>query len=103
MGAAGAKKAVFCASPVAVDRPFDSGIITWKASWSVDGARMPSIAVQRWFAERAVTLEEVENAHRFVHGSGPGARAATQKINQDYAVLLSAQLTALPEESLEPI
>jgi hypothetical protein len=52
---------------------------------------MPSLAVQRWFAERAFTLEVVESAHRSVRGSGPGARAATQQINQAYAVLLSAQ------------
>jgi hypothetical protein len=52
---------------------------------------MPSLAVQRWFAERAVTQEVVESAHRSVRGSGSGARAATQQINQAYAVLLSAQ------------
>jgi hypothetical protein len=52
---------------------------------------MPSSSLQRWFAERAASLADIENAHRSVRGSGPGARAATQQINQAYAVLLSAQ------------
>jgi len=52
---------------------------------------MPSLSLHRWFAERAGTLKDVERAHRSVRGSGPGARAATQQINQAYAVLLSAQ------------
>jgi len=52
---------------------------------------MPSLSLQKWFAERAVALDDLENAHRSVRGSGPGARAATQQINQAYAVLLSAQ------------
>jgi len=55
---------------------------------------MPSSSLQKWFAERAATLTDVENAHRSVRGSGPGARAATQQINQAYAVLLSAQFQA---------
>ena len=33
----------------------------------------------------------MENAHRSVRGSGPGARAAAQQINQAYTMLLSAQ------------
>jgi hypothetical protein len=36
-------------------------------------------------------LADIENAHRAVRGSGAGARAAAQQINQAYAVLLSAQ------------
>jgi hypothetical protein len=52
---------------------------------------MPSSSLQRWFAERAASLVDIENAHRSVHGSGPGARAAAQQINQAYAVHLSAQ------------
>ena len=52
---------------------------------------MPSSSLQRWFAERAAALADVENAHRSVRGSGPGARAASQQINQAYAVLLTAQ------------
>jgi hypothetical protein len=52
---------------------------------------VPSLSLQKWFAERAGTLHDLESAHRSVRGSGPGARAATQQINQAYAVLLSAQ------------
>jgi hypothetical protein len=52
---------------------------------------MPSSSLHRWFAERATTLADIENAHRSVRGFGPGARAAAQQINQAYAVLLSAQ------------
>jgi hypothetical protein len=51
---------------------------------------MPSNSLQVWFAERAATLDDVENAHRAVRGSGPGARAAALQINQAYAMLLSA-------------
>jgi hypothetical protein len=52
---------------------------------------MPSSSLQQWFAERAATLADVENAHRSVRGSGAGARAAAQQINQAYTMLLSAQ------------
>ncbi len=52
---------------------------------------MPSSSLQRWFTQRTGTLADVENAHRSVRGSGSGARAAAQQINQAYAVLLSAQ------------
>jgi hypothetical protein len=52
---------------------------------------MPSLSLQRWFAERAVALDNIESAHRSVRGSGPGARAATLQINQAYTVLLSGQ------------
>ncbi len=52
---------------------------------------MPSLSLQRWLAERAVALDDIASAHRSVRGSGPGARAATQQINQAYAVLLAAQ------------
>ena len=52
---------------------------------------MPSSSLQRWVTERAGTLADVESAHRSVRGSGAGARAAAQQINQAYAVLLSAQ------------
>jgi len=52
---------------------------------------VPSSSQQRWFAERAAALADIENAHRAVHGSGPGAWAAAQQINQAYAVQLSAQ------------
>ncbi len=59
---------------------------------------MPSNALQRWLVERTAVLDEVERAHRFVHGSGPGVRDAMQQINQAYAVLLSAQFQAFCRE-----
>src|SRR5262249_44984004 len=52
---------------------------------------MPSLSLQRWFAERALALDDIEGAHRSVRGAGPGARAATQQINQAYTLLLSGQ------------
>src|SRR5947209_2650450 len=55
---------------------------------------MPSLSLHTWFTERASTLKVIERAHGSVRGSGPGARAATQQINQAYAVLLSAQFQA---------
>src|SRR5262245_60140790 len=57
----------------------------------VGGARMPSSSLQHWFSERAAALADLENAHRSVRGSGPGARAAAQQINQAYTMQLSAQ------------
>src|SRR5947209_3866120 len=53
---------------------------------------MPSLSLEKWLAERGIALDDLENAHRLVRGSGSGARAVTQQINQAYAVLLSAQL-----------
>src|SRR5580658_10831242 len=55
---------------------------------------MPSLSLQKWFAERVAALADIESAHRAVRGSGPGARAATQQVNQAYAVLLSSQFQA---------
>jgi hypothetical protein len=53
---------------------------------------MPSLALSHWFAERSAALvDEIENAHHSVGGTGPGRRYATQQINQAYAVLLSSQ------------
>ena len=52
---------------------------------------MPSRSLQAWRTTRAAALEEVENAHRMVGGSGPGRRYATQQINHAYAMLLSSQ------------
>jgi hypothetical protein len=51
---------------------------------------MPSVALLTWQGSRATALDEIENAHRSVGGSGPGRRTATQHINQAYAVLLSS-------------
>ena len=52
---------------------------------------MPSLSLQRWFTERATSLDEIERAHRSLRGSGPGVRAATLQINQAYTMLLSGQ------------
>jgi len=51
---------------------------------------MPSLSLQRWFAERAAVLDEMERAHRALRGSGAGVRTATLQINQAYTVLLSS-------------
>jgi hypothetical protein len=53
---------------------------------------MPSTALQQWRTVRAAALDEIEQAHASVGGSGPGRRYATQQINQAYAMLLSSQL-----------
>ncbi len=52
---------------------------------------MPSSSLQHWFSERAAVLADLENAYRSVRGSGSGARAAAQQINQAYTMQLSAQ------------
>lgn len=52
---------------------------------------MPSRAFRDWIAFRAAALDEIENAHRSVGGSGPGRRYATQQINHAFAMLLSSQ------------
>jgi hypothetical protein len=51
---------------------------------------MPSTALDQWRTIRAGALDELEQAHASVGGSGPGRRYATQQINQAYAVLLSS-------------
>lgn len=52
---------------------------------------MPSQPLQIWLKDRLRTLDELEQAHRGVGGTGPGRRYATQQVNHAYAVLLSAQ------------
>ncbi len=52
---------------------------------------MPSLSLRTWRTIRASALDEIENAHRMVGGSGPGRRYATQQINHAYAMLLSSQ------------
>ena len=59
---------------------------------------MPSAALQEWSTVRAASLDEVENAHRSVGGTGPGRRYATQQINQAYAVLLSSHFQAFSRD-----
>lgn len=52
---------------------------------------MPSQSRLRWQTQRLAALDEIEGAHSAVGGKAPGRRAATQQINQAYAVLLSSQ------------
>lgn len=52
---------------------------------------MPSISLQHWQTTRSRSLDEIENAHLLIGGTGPGRRYATQQINQAYAVLLASQ------------
>lgn len=52
---------------------------------------MPSHAYRRWATTRARALDEIEQAHAALGGTGPGRRYATQQVNQAYAVLLAAQ------------
>src|SRR5436190_15301576 len=52
---------------------------------------MSSVALQDWLTVRIPRLDEIEDAHRSIGGSGPGRRYATQQINQAYAVLLASQ------------
>jgi hypothetical protein len=55
---------------------------------------MPSASLQTWRSQRQHALDEIEDAHRSIGGSGPGRRYATQQINQAYVVLLSSQFQA---------
>jgi hypothetical protein len=59
---------------------------------------MSSNALRNWLGGRTADLDEIEEAHRAVGGSGPGRRTATQQINQAYAVLLSSQFQAFCRE-----
>lgn len=52
---------------------------------------MPSNSWIRWNTERAAALDQIENAHMSVGGSGPGRRFAVEQINHAYAILLSSQ------------
>jgi hypothetical protein len=52
---------------------------------------MPSQSLQTWLTDRKLALDELENAHRRVGGTGRGRRRATRQINYAYTVLLSSQ------------
>lgn len=52
---------------------------------------MASTAYRRWITTSATALDEIEQAHAFIGGTGPGRRYATQQMNHAYAVLLAAQ------------
>ena len=49
---------------------------------------MASTAYRRWITTSATALDEIEQAHAFIGGTGPGRRYATQQMNHAYAVLL---------------
>jgi hypothetical protein len=53
---------------------------------------MPSLALKRWRAERAAALDEIENVHRSVGGTGRRRHATMQQLNHAYALLLSSEL-----------
>jgi len=42
---------------------------------------MPSQSLEFWLKVRSRALDEIEQAHRSVGGTGPGRRYATQQIN----------------------
>src|SRR5271167_497496 len=52
---------------------------------------MPSNSYRRWAKIQADKLDQIENAHTSVGGTGPGRRYTTDQINQAYAVLLASQ------------
>ena len=52
---------------------------------------MPSKALLAWKSDRARSLDEIENAHASIGGTGPGRRYATQQMNQAYAVMVASQ------------
>jgi hypothetical protein len=52
---------------------------------------MPSDALRKWNTVGRETLEEIEQAHRAIGGTGPGRRSATLQINYAYTLLLSSQ------------
>ena len=53
---------------------------------------MPSKSLKVWQRDRLPRLDEVEEAHRTIGGSGRGRRFATQQLNRAYAMLLSAEM-----------
>src|SRR5437764_11516805 len=59
---------------------------------------MPSISHDKWSTTRAGALDEIEQAHAAVGGTGPGRRYATQQINRAYAVLLASQFQGFCSE-----
>jgi hypothetical protein len=52
---------------------------------------MPSHSYHRWRTVRAIALNEIEQAHAALGGTGRGRRFATQQVNHAYAVLLASQ------------
>jgi hypothetical protein len=52
---------------------------------------MPSKSLRVWRTTRARALDEMENAHASIGGTGRGRRYATQQVNQAYAVMVASQ------------
>jgi hypothetical protein len=52
---------------------------------------VPSSSLGRWRSTDLTKLDEVEDAHAAVGGTGVGRRTATQQINDAYLLLLSAR------------
>jgi len=52
---------------------------------------MPSKALDHWLNQSQTELDELENAHVQVGGSGPGRRYLTRQINHSYLVAVAAQ------------
>lgn len=52
---------------------------------------MPSTALEDWKTARVLELDQVEEAHRAVGGSGRGRRYATLQVNHAYCMLLASQ------------
>jgi hypothetical protein len=59
---------------------------------------MPSAAYRRWATTRTGLLNEIEQAHAAVGGTGPGRRYATQQINHAYVLLLAAEFQGFCRE-----
>jgi hypothetical protein len=52
---------------------------------------MPSNSYRKWIKTQAAALDQMENAHSSVGGTGRGRRYATDQINQAYTILLASQ------------
>ena len=52
---------------------------------------MSSASLNKWLDARARELDEIEQAHSAVGGTGPGRRWATRQLNHSYALILSSQ------------
>lgn len=55
---------------------------------------MPSVSLTIWTNKRCRILDEIEDAHQSIGGSGRGRRFATLQVNYAYAMLLSSQFQA---------
>lgn len=55
---------------------------------------MPSVSLTIWSGKRTRILDEIEDAHQSIGGSGRGRRFATLQVNYAYAMLLSSQFQA---------